>query len=287
MAIRFGLWTMILLAVPCSVAAQTGPWRGAPDQPVRPQVPTLRQRSPAAEQPTAPFQLTPQHQAYLDRVLQAWEQRSSNVKTFECDFTRWEYDPVFGDADKPKHTDTGHIKYAAPDKGRFEVEGDRAEKWICNGKSIFEYNHTKKQLIEYKLPPHMQGKAIANSPLPFIFGAKADELRRRYFMRVVTPADVKGQIWLEAYPKLQQDAANFKRTELILTGKDMTPHALQIYLPNGKNRTVYQFSNIVINNPLRFFKGDPFHALTPPFWKKIVEENETAQAGRTAAGGRR
>jgi len=254
--IRFGAWTAVFLAAGAAVG-QTGDWRGSPAGPDR---------------PAAPFQLTPQQKAYLDQVLQAWEQRNAGVKTFECDFTRWQYDPVFGDANKPKYRDDGHLKYAPPDRGRFDIKGERPEKWICNGKSIFEFNYAKKQLIEYKLPPDMQGRAIADSPLPFLFGAKAGELKRRYFLRIITPAGAKGQIWLEAHPKFQQDAANFKRAELILIAQGMTPYGLQIYLPNGKNRTAYQFYNIVTNDPLRFFKGDPFRAVAPPFWKKIVEQ---------------
>ena len=299
MTMRFGAWMLAFLLVVEAAMAQTDSWRGSssgPDQPVRREVPSFKEHTPATrqqQQPAtpAPFRLSPQHEAYLDRVLMAWEQRSARVKTFECDFTQWTYDSVFsqnqGGANTPKHTDLGHIKYAAPDKGRFEVKGDRPEKWICNGKAVFEYNHDKRQLIEYKLPPEMQGKAIANSPLPFIFGAKAAELKRRYFMRITTPTNVQGQIWLEVYPKLREDAANFQRAELILTVQGMTPQAMQIYELNGKDRKAYQFYNIVVNDPLRFFKGNPFDAMTPPFWKKVVEEPQTAQAARPAEQDRR
>ena len=64
----------------------------------------------------------------------------------------------------------------------------------------------------------------------------------------------------------------FGPRSLILTAKDMTPYALQILAPNGKNHTTYQFYDIVTNDPLGFLKGDPFHARTPLGWKKIVEE---------------
>jgi len=258
-----------------------------PDQPVVPQNPTFHRRPP--QPPTAaPFTLTAHQQAQVDWVLRAWEQRSAGIKTFECSFTRFEYDGVFGDPNKPRFIDEGRIKFAAPDKGMFQVDGARAEHWICDGTSIFEYNFQKKQLIQYKLPPELQGKAIADGPLPFLFGAKADKLKQRYFLRLVTPPGVQGQVWLEAWPRFQQDAANFKQAQLILTTSDMQPFALQTNLPNGKSRTVYRFTDVKVNTNdlLRFLKGDAFRARTPLGWQKIVEEPPAATAAR-APGSRR
>jgi TIGR03009 family protein len=272
--------------------AQTGPLLGpptdprpaaGPSQPVPLSPPTAQQQPAPTPQP-APVQLSPQQQANLDWVLSAWQQRSTNVKTFECSFTRWEYDPVFGDPTKPSFVDEGRIAYRAPDKGLFRVDEpkEREERWICDGTSIYQYDFANKCLIQHKLPPELQGKAIVESPLPFIFGADTARLKQRYFLRIVTPPNVQGQeTWLEAYPRFQQDAANFSRAELILTSKNMTPYALQIHAPNGQNRTVYQFRNIVVNDPLAVLKN-PFHPLTPPFWKKRVEEALPPQAGRQA-----
>lgn len=264
-----------------------------PDQPVRPQVPTIERRPAApAQAPAPPFILTPQEQAELDRVLRAWEQRGAKLKMFECDFTRWEYDPVFAEQNKNpndlKFEDHGNLKYAAPDKGLFYVKEPREEKWVSDGRSIFQYNFNEKKLVEYKLPPEFQGKEIANGPLPFLFGAKAENLTQRYFLRIVTPADVQGQIWLKAVPRFQVDAADFSQARVILTADDMLPFALQVYSPNGKSHTVYRFYNIVLNNPLRILNiNNPFQASTPWGWKKTVEEPRApAQAGRAVEGRR-
>ncbi len=66
---------------------------------------------------------------------------------------------------------------------------DPTEYWTCNGKSIFQVDAKKKQIIEQPIPAELQGKSITDGPLPFVFGAKADTLRKRYFMRIVTPPD--------------------------------------------------------------------------------------------------
>lgn len=286
----------------CAVAQTTT----GPDQPVQPQVPTLVPRAPQ-QRPQPPFTLTPEEETQVDRVLNMWEKRNNDVKTFDCRFKRWTYDLVFSpprpnQPPQPKFIDVGVIKYASPDRGLFCVEtteldgkevavdAARTEHWISDGKSIFEFNPGKKQLIEHKLPPELQGKAIADSPLPFLFGAEAQKLKQRYFIRLVTPRDVRNQIWLESYPRHQQDAANFHHALFVISTPRMEPHALKITQPNQKDYMAYQFFEIVINNPLRLFQGDPFRPFTPPGWQKLVEEppaGAPAQARRPPNDGQR
>jgi TIGR03009 family protein len=257
--------------------AQYGPQPGV-QQPAAPS-----QGMPPA--PQVPFQLSPQQQNDVDVVLRAWEQRSAKISTLKCNFKIWEYDNVFGPADKPKKENKGTIRYVRPDKGEYKVEGPEGEHWISTGKAIFEMNHPKKQLIERRLPPELQGKAISDGPLPFIFGIEAEKVKYRYFVRVITPAESKGQIWLEAYPKFRQDAANFQRIEVILSETDFLPFAVQLYLPNGKNRTVYRFSETVVNSHIDNFLG--FFSQTPrtPFgYQRIVEEAPQVQTAPPETG---
>ncbi len=273
-----------------SYPAAAGP---RPDQVVGPQLPTLERRGPRVEQPPAPPPLSPQEQADVDRTLENWEQRSKVIRSYKCKFVRWEYDAIFSDPKKPgeaKYTDTGTIMFAAPDKGLFKVEGDhgeRAEQWICDGKSVFEYNTPKKQLIEHPLPPDLQGKAIADGPLPFLFGAEAQKLKQRYYLRVITPPNAQGEIWLEAHPRFQKDAANFSKAHLILQAKGMIPAALQIYSPNRQDRTVYKFEDTVINDPWQVLEGNPFRASKPFGWTKVVDQPQLPpQANRALSGPR-
>ncbi len=259
-----------------------------PDQPVVPKDPELVRRQ-TGQALGAPFTLTPQEEAQLDWVLQRWEQATVKVKTFECRFTRFEYDAVFGSGTTPTFIDQGEIKYVAPDKGLFRVSQPpnvsepRAEQWICDGKSIYEFDYQKKQLIEYQLPPEEQNRPIGEGPIPFLFGARGDQLRQRYFLRVVTPPSARGQIWLEAWPKWQSDAANFQRATIILTMEDMLPFAMEMIQPNGKNRTVFRFQDPRVNaknllDPLGLFEESWLRPRTPPGWTRVVKEAPIAQA---------
>jgi TIGR03009 family protein len=239
----------------------------------------------------APFTLTAEEEAALQRVLARWEEATARVKNLECRFTRFQYDPVFGSGNAPVAIDQGEIKYLAPNKGLFRVfqppnvHEPRAEQWICDGKAIYEFDYTKKQLIEYPLPPEAQNQPVREGPLPFVFGAKAAELRDRYYLRIVTPPHAQGQVWLEAWPKWQTDAANFQRATMIIQWEDMTPFALELVEPNGKNRTVFRFQDVKINarsllDPLGLFEESWLRPRTPPGWTRIVREPPAAQAAR-------
>jgi TIGR03009 family protein len=309
----FGLLVAVgLLFAQSQAVAQQQQWNGQPqgvqapptDRQMGPQLPTLQRRRPRPEPPPVPFVLSAAEQAQVDRALETWESRSKEIRTFDCKFTRWKYDAVFPDPKDPNkanYIDRGVIKYAAPDKGFFRADaadpkddphGLQSEQWICDGKSIFQYEKAKddkekSKVVEYPLPPDLQGKAITDGPLPFLFGAEAQKLKQRYYLRLITPRDAQGEIWLEAYPRYQKDAAEFKVAHLILQEKTMLPSALQIYMPTGQQRTVYKFDGIVINDPLRFFEGNPFHANVPFGWIKVVEQPQPpAQASRPAAGAR-
>jgi TIGR03009 family protein len=314
----WGVLSLVVMVVPAGAQTQplpaTGPAGSAvgSDQAAQPQLPrlVLRGPQPATQEPrpqpppAPPFTLTPQEEAQLDRVLNQWEERNRDIKTFDCRFRRWIYDVVFGPPDQAKFIDLGVIKYAKPDRGLFRIDttekdgkevsidNARAEHWLSDGKSIFIYSPGKKQLIEQQLPPELQGKAIADGPLPFVFGAEAKKLKERYWIRLLPPdKNQQDQILLEAFPRHQQDAANFHHAQFIITAEKMEPYALNLVQPNGKDHMAYVFFDVVVNDPLRLFKGDPFRAFTPLGWQKIVRPAApaapTAQALRPAREDRR
>lgn len=239
----------------------------------------------------APFVLTPEEERALHQVLLRWEEATSRVKTLECRFTRFQYDPVFGPPNTPVAVDQGEIKYLAPNKGLFrvfqpkDVTEPRAEQWICDGQAIYEFDYNQKQLIEYPLPPEAKERPMSAGPLPFVFGAKAGELRNRYYLRLVTPSHAQGQVWLEAWPKWQSDAANFQRATMIILWQDMTPFALELVEPNGKNRTVFRFQDVKINaknilDPLGLFEESWVKPRTPPGWTRVVKELPAAESAQ-------
>jgi TIGR03009 family protein len=254
--------------------------------------------TPPAQPPALgpPFQLSDTDQAYVDQILQMWENTSKDIKTFDSPFERWEYDPVFGPAEVPAIKSKGQLSYSKPDKGSFKItdterfvqkdpdkpgtyepqKQEVGEHWVCDGKAIFQYNHEKKQLVVSPLPDHMRGQAIVDGPLPFLFGAEAAKLKARYWIRCrESTAD---RIWLEAFPRTQEDAANYHHVDVMLNRKTMMPSAIQVHLPNGRQRSVYMFNDKpTVNGALDALFGALFTSpRTPLGWTRVVEELPTA-----------
>ncbi|MEN6449291.1 MAG: hypothetical protein ABFC96_02270 [Thermoguttaceae bacterium] len=291
---------------------QDGPGGAYGQQPGQPQVPRFIQR-PAEERvqqpnqppqpPPPPFTLTPEEQAQVDQVLNQWEAYNHKIKKFECSFKRWVFNVVFAPKGqlKPQFVEEGIIKYGAPDKGLFrldaeEVDGkkvsipnDRAEYWLCDGESIYQYVPAKKRVEQHRLPPELQGKAIANSPLPFLFGAEAANLKQRYFIRLVQPpTGINGQIWLEACPRNPRDAANFTRATFIIAAKDMSPLGLELIQPNAKDFVRYRFDDVLVNARGGLFPQNPFKLSVPWGWQLVPDPTpqHVPQAQRMGDGRR-
>jgi TIGR03009 family protein len=257
--------------------------------------------APAPVVPRAPFVLTESQEDLLDNILIKWEKESGKVKTFVCKFTRYDVDPTFGppEFNFTASQSTGEIVYSAPDHGEYEisefkryekakkafvVDAQGIEHWMCDGQSIYEWDHRAKLLKVTPLPAQFKGQAIANGPLPFVFGAKAEELKRRYWMRDVTEqADIGKQIWLETYPKFQQDAANFQRATVVLDETTFLPTAIKLILPGiaaaPDKETAYTalaFEAPSINNPLNKLLGKFSPPKVLPFGWKWVDNQPAA-----------
>lgn len=252
------------------------------------------QRTPSPQQQGrhaehAPFRLTPQQQRDVDQVLLRWEAESEKIKTFTCTFDRLEYDPVFmkGGDTTAVTVSKGQVRYARPDKGLFRItqvqrfdpktgtykpSDEPDEHWVCDGKAVYEFNTVKRQLIVRPLPPEYQGKAIADGPLPYLFNAKAAKLKQRYFIRISEVTDQR--IKLEVFPRWQQDAANYRKIDLLLDRSRFLPFAVQVFLPNQKNRVVYVFhiDGAKVNDPIERLLGVFKPPRAPLGWKRVVEQ---------------
>jgi len=253
-------------------------------------------------QPRAPFQLNPIETAFLDQLLLSWETESGKIETYRCPFERWEYNPVFGPSMQiPFSKDLGEVSFQKPDKASFQItqvirlenppagnQGQPAvpqqakwvpqpnivgEHYVCDGKNVYEYRHDQKQLMVRPIPLDMQGQAIVDGPLPFLFGAKAEKLKQRYWLKVQDQPDTT-QIWLVAFPKFQSDKANYDQVRLSLDRASMLPRAMEMHMPDKSRQTyIFDLGKASVNAPFQKIKN-LFQAPRTPFgWKRIVENN--------------
>lgn len=249
---RFSILFSVAFLLGIPVMAQNGSVMPNPSTMTMPipgaQAPIVPQQDGSTERPMpAPFVLSEQEQAQTDAVLARWEGFSMAIQTFETNFTRIMYRRSLDSARLEKTQESGELRYEAPDHGMFAVSnvaGEPSEKWLCDGINVFEYKYAQKQIDQYTLPPEMRGKGITQGPLPFLFGASAEELKRRYYIRYVQPAKElarPGQVWLEAYPKNSDDASEFQRAEMIISfGSEVRPLAIKLFKAN-QDQHVYIF----------------------------------------------
>ena len=148
------------------------------------------------------------------------------------------------------------------------------ETCICDGQKIFEFDYRNQRLVERALPPELRGKAIVNGPLPFLFGAKAADIKARYWVREVR--NDKKKFWLYAVPKLQADAADFEHIEIIIPdGQEFLPEAMLLF-HRGGTQTTFQFNNRKVNwnqlvEKVKFWETAFFAPKTPAGWKRFEE----------------
>jgi len=275
-------------------------------------------------EPVAPsfLPLADDHQKYLNELLDHWEQTSNQVKRLTCDFQRWDYDPTHCAWRDPADNRLaayrmalGKIQYGEPDKadcrsqqiwdfaGTKEDLGREAnyvqntaeqanERWMCDGRAIYEFDYVNKRLYEVDIPPEMQGKALAQSPLPFLFGAKRTDLEERFWMRVATPQGVTNEYWLEAWPKRKEDAVNYHHVEIIIAKEDFLPKYIHIYnrdydAASNPVSHFFMFSNRIVNDQLTGLQ-DFFRVFIRPTtqigWERVPLNRLQATSGNPAQG---
>ena len=237
-----------------------------------------------------PFSLNPTEQQELDQFLARWERLSATIKRYDVEFDLNEYDMTVPGAlpNQPQRITFGYFKYIATpmrfvyviegewrDGKKIKRDGDKnphifAEKIIIDDKSVFKYDHNAKTVHQINVPPDMIGKGIADSPLPLIFGAKADDLKRRFSMKVVM--EPNGIIRLFARPLLPEDQQEFKELEIMLD-KDLRAIGLRQFDINDKAHKSYGLKSPKINDRLQNVLGDLkefFSADVPRGWKSEV-----------------
>lgn len=204
----------------------------------------------------------------LDQLLQEWEAKTARIEKLRGKFERYEYDSVFLVEKRAK----GEFWYKAPDLGRmdfepgsvpkdginpemkgpngepYEVKAEVPQRWVCTGKEILSIDESQKTYNRIAIPPAMQGENIVHSPLPFLFGMKAEEAKKRYRLQLGQLHNPDGRlqgmplrIHVVARPKMQIDKREWSQAEILLNHKYFVPEAIRLKDPTGNKTTVYVF----------------------------------------------
>ena len=214
------------------------------------------------------FPLPADHAQYVESLLDHWQKVSQQVQMYKCSFRRFEYDTTYVQYRDPQTqmlaahlVGFGEVRYAAPDRARFETHklmrfknppqtpGGNAEyevvdgyttgtqtiheRWVCDGKSILDFDFEQKRMYETTIPPQLQGN-IVESPLPFLFGANKQDILRRLLNRLWYQSGVEGlasriervpadQPLTDALAEYYRDNWKFRRDGILLAYRAI-PH---------------------------------------------------------------
>lgn len=201
----------------------------------------------------------------LETILRDWETKSSQIKFLHGSHTRTVYNLVFQEERVAK----GKFFLQTPDKGRIDLVGekpkagvksariglngepfhivpDRSEKWICTGDEIVMVDDEQKTYQPIPLPEEAKGTNIINTPLPFLFGMKADDAKRRFHFEL--NKETKENAVLIIHPKMEADLQNYKKAFVILDKSTYLPTAVKLIDPTANLETVYKFEAVKIND---------------------------------------
>jgi TIGR03009 family protein len=270
-----GVWT--------TLAGRAMAQQGAPrPQTTPPRVARNGEADPAGDRMLV---TTPQD---LEPILREWEEKTAILTRLQGSLQRYEYDSVFSIEKRA----IGEFWYQSPDKGRidfkpapltdpktgkplisgkrdlqgnpYKLESEEEMTWVCDGETIMQIEHGPKTYGIHEIPIHHQGQNIMESPLPFLFGMKADKIKQRYKLSLGTQhaktgSDGRNKYHIVAMPLLQSDARNWQRAEVLLDAQYCLPSAIRLIDPGGSKETVYVFplSGIKANKKC-IWLTDPF-----------------------------
>ena len=250
-------------------AANAQPAVGLPRTVPQAKAPPVTQTSGQRTIPDAPDKNAPPEvvSKELEDILRRWELESSKIKSLHGTHQRTVYNLVFHEQ---KIAD-GKFFVEMPDRGRIDLVGinpktvkpakrtgkdgkefqftvlaDRAEKWICTGKEVVVVNDEAKTFEVMPLPKEAQGKNIVNTPLPFLFGMKAEDAKQRFRMEV--RENTENRVVLVVRPRLDSDRQNYTEAWIILDKTNYLPMAVKMFDPSGNMETVYTFASVKVND---------------------------------------
>ena len=220
--------------------------------------------------PPAHYKLSENDKLKLDEFLTHWENFGKGIKQVSCDVHMMEFDGgvLQQDSKKPVAHNWGLFRFKAPNqllyhiKGEFSYanadsgsdavwkEGQNELKIVLDGKSLVQYDYSAKKAVVYPLAEDEQNLDLTmdNGQFPLFFVAKAETLKNRFYLRLVTPAAKRqSEVWIEAFPRYARDAQQFQSIVVILGLKDMQPTYMRKVGVNGKSKTDLKFERVEVN----------------------------------------
>ena len=295
------------MADPDIAPVQAGPRQFGPQQRAM-QGPAPQQ--PAEEDGEDPQVIFKPITEEMKAVLIEWEEKTKEITSLSCPITRFEFDIVFAKETRSvgkvyfQNPDMGRIDFSPADKtllakdaGRVDAQGrpfkviaGPESKWICTGKKIYILDMLSKQYDTVEIPPQNQGQNISRSPLPFIFGMKAEDAMRRFHMKFgefnnpdgtlvgKSGKKLRTAIHIVANPKMLNEGREYREAHVILDPATFLPMNLRTLDPAGNKETVYSFDQSALKVGVKWGLTNPFRDPILPGWTEMKHGNADPQS---------
>lgn len=232
--------------------------------------------------PAAPPAAPPANSA-LDEHLGRWESAMGKATNFSAkfDLTR-----TSGGALKQEKKYAGQFICMKPNLARLSIgsitKKDDFEAYICNGKSLYEYDWSAKKITEIPL-----GQGAGDSlMLDFLQGMTAQAARRRFQIELFNPTD-KNYVYFDIKPTLPKDKQEFEHIRFALFGPNVPaghtpylPAVMYMLKPNGDSE-LWKFTDQLIDS--KEIKAKHFDFVQPEEKGWTYEKAKIPPAGGPAA----
>lgn len=249
----------------------------------------------ALAEPPANYNPTAEELAQLDEFLAKWEAHGKNIKRVSCEVHVREFDALLQqNAKRPISHTWGEFRFVMPNKLSYHIKGEFVysdenpkgewkagqNEWqiVLDGKSFTQYDYKEKKAHVFPIPDEEReiDLSMDNGQFPLFFVAKAETLKSRFYLRIITPASKRqDQVWIEAFPRYTRDAQQFQSIIVGLELKDLQPSFMRKIGTNGKSRTDLAFQKVEVNKGLA-----KVEASIPIGWVKEVHEEAYSLVGQ-------
>ncbi len=158
---------------------------------------------------------------FLDALLLNWEKRMDQLGSFEANCVKSIKDKNGTDVFE------GKVQLMRPNLARMDLKHtknkDQIEKIISDGKHVYEYRQLEKKVVAHKIPADDKakpGEVGGGTIIDFLFGVKAEDMRKNYFISLgELTKDKDGKhayAMINILPKRPEDVKDFKKARLAL-----------------------------------------------------------------------
>jgi len=205
--------------------------------------------------------------AMIETTLSAWLHAAKECRSYDAKFTRWEYDPVFGDATKPKRVAEGRFVFQHGGPWRYDVPNVESVLWQGDELSLIDWSAKTCTLYgsldptasqKWRVEPRPEGFGfLASFPrrlslyfaefgvLPHLLTTDHKQFRADYEFRLKESSP--NNLVLTVEPKAGLDSSRIVHDRLEYAFSDGRPLPYAVRITNGARTTVYRLHDPQIN----------------------------------------